>query len=275
MAKVEMDASEWEAMKKVEKLLEQALKKEKKMSAKIDKLKEEKIDALKANEKMVTMVNKTEVTQLLCSHVPVNEILSRLYRVMANVANVGARDRARFGHGNSRNYDEFTAEQMAQAWQMSMHSRSGMYVEDDVRRLQDLFFTKETKSFIDKNETTITHKGLDDVKADIAQEYANNMDKTSKKAISDNIELRAEIISRNDDQIELKKALDLNRQLVKDGEKDTLNLSIEIKRLKEEISSFVDKKVVSSTKKILNDTRGFVTNGKRLKELDKLWKKQD
>lgn len=59
MAKIEMDISEYEEMKKNAHLLEKALKREQDLGNKIKALQQEKIEALKQNEKCVTIV-KTE-----------------------------------------------------------------------------------------------------------------------------------------------------------------------------------------------------------------------
>ena len=60
MAKIEMDVSEYEAMKKVEQLLENSLEKERKLQEQIEILNEEKINALEEAKMKVVKIVKNE-----------------------------------------------------------------------------------------------------------------------------------------------------------------------------------------------------------------------
>ena len=63
-----MDASEWEAMKKNEKLLEEALEREREQSKNIEQLQKEKIEAMELNSKKVTIVEEVHTVENLLSN---------------------------------------------------------------------------------------------------------------------------------------------------------------------------------------------------------------
>lgn len=63
MAKIEMDVSEYEAMKKVETLLQESLEREKKQADTIQQLNQEKIAALEQNENKITKISTKRVIQ--------------------------------------------------------------------------------------------------------------------------------------------------------------------------------------------------------------------
>lgn len=98
------------------------------------------------------------------------------------------------------------------------------------------------------------------------------MSKEHKAMVQDYKDLVSEINSHKDDKTELKDTVKMQGKVIRDLERDVKNLSHKNDLYKEENASLVPLNFVSSTRKILSDTRGLVTNGKRLKELDALWR---
>jgi len=258
-----MDASEWETMKKNEKLLEEALAREKELSSKVETLQQEKIDALKANEKNVTIVKKVHVSESLMCEVPVHSIIQRLSGIVANVVN---HDEERRGMRSSR-----VSSNDIQRAMMISYSSTG-YFECEIKMIQDMFFKQRNELRIDDDQESITHKGLDQVKDDIAKEYEESMSKEHQRMIQSFGDMQKEIASRKDNEKKLGKDIKLQSRIIRDLEGDVKGL---MKQYDLQKASTVPEYFVSSTRKILSDTRGFVTNGKRLKQLDELWKKQD
>jgi len=78
MAKIEMDMSEYEAMKKVEAVLEQALEREKVLNDEVAELTREKIELLKSNEKVITIVNRVDTTEQIYTYKTANQIYEAL-----------------------------------------------------------------------------------------------------------------------------------------------------------------------------------------------------
>lgn len=259
-----MDASEWETMKKNEKLLEEAVAREKELGAKVESLQKDKIDALKANEKMVTIVKRVNVAESLMCSVSTHDIVQRLAGMMANVAN---NHNDKYGRGN-----HISISHMEHAF----HTRNpSIYMNDEIHHIKSLFYTEKHELRMDDDQETITHKGLDQVKADIAKDYEESMSKKHKETIQSNKDLIKDSDALKKEIKDLKLMLKNDRRIIDDLELDVKSLSKENNLLKEKYACFIDKDFVSLTRDILSDTRGFVTNGKRLKELDKLWKKKD
>ena len=258
-----MDASEWETMKKNEKLLEKALAREKELSSKVETLQQEKIDALKANEKNVTIVKKVQVAESLMCEVPVHNIIQRLSGIVANVVN---HDEERRGMRSSH----ISSNDVQRA--MMIRSSSMGYFENEIKMIQDMFFKQRHELRMEDNQESITHKGLDQVKADIAKEYEESMSEEHKQMIHSFGDMRKEIAYRKDNEKKLSKEIKLQGKIIRDLEGDIKGL---MKQYDLQKACTVPEYFVSSTRKILSDTRGFVTNGNRLKELDELWRKQD
>lgn len=141
MAEIKMDISEYDEMKKNASLLEEALKREKEQNDKIDTLKQEKLDTLKANEKSVTIITKSEVSEYLLQRRSAQEIIHSMNDFVQG---------ARRGH--------YTQD----------------YAEDRINSFENIFFDK-TKAYSTPYEE-ITTKGLDDVKEDIRKELERNID---------------------------------------------------------------------------------------------------
>lgn len=261
MAKITMDSSEWEAMKKVERLLEESLVREKELSANVEKLQQEKIEALEANEKMVT-IKKTVISSetIQCKNDP-DLIMRRLFGIIANGINESIRSKRGVGH--------VSIDEIESSWRSYSHLK---YMGHEFRAIQDLLFTEkhELRELEDRSE--VIHKGLGQVKAEIAQEYEDSMSNQHKEMISDHKDLVIEVNKRIADNTELNSTVKMQGKVIRDLEKDVKKLSKQNDLNLEKIASLSNNKVVSLTRKILSDTRGFVANGKRLKELDEVWK---
>lgn len=81
MAKIEMDISEYEAMKENKVLLEKSLEKQEKLNQQIKDLQQEKIEDLKKNAMRVVKVNTTEVRQFVLRKRPDGEIIDQMRRL--------------------------------------------------------------------------------------------------------------------------------------------------------------------------------------------------
>lgn len=153
-----MDASEWEAMKKVEKLLEESLQREQEMSAAVDKLKEEKIQALEDNSKMVTIKKEVTIVETVQCKTQPRLVMERFFGMVANQINHSMERRGRNSHLSSM--------EVERAWQTS---RGVQYFEHEFSHIQDMFFTTKNEMRSCPEREDIIHKGLDEVKADIAR----------------------------------------------------------------------------------------------------------
>ena len=259
-----MDASEWEAMKKVEKLLEEAVEREKVLSSEVEKLQQEKIKALEDNARMVTIKKEVTIVETVQCKTDPRLVMERFFGMIASQINHSMERRGRNSHLSSM--------EVERAWQTS---RGVSFFEHEFSHIQDMFFTtkNELRNCPEKEE--VIHKGLDDVKADIAREYEESMSKEHKAMVQSHKDLIAEAMVHHNDKLEFKETIKMQSKVIRDLERDVKNLSHKNDLYKEENALLVPKNFVSLTRKILSDTRGFVTNGKRLKELDELWSKQD
>lgn len=78
MAKIEMDISEYEKMKKIETLLEKSLADKEELHLQISRLTEEKLDILKSNEKNVTITTVNSVHESIYTYHSPEEIIRRV-----------------------------------------------------------------------------------------------------------------------------------------------------------------------------------------------------
>ena len=144
MAKIEMDISEYEAMKENKLLLEKALEKEEKLNQQIIDLKQEKIDVLKNNEKKVVKVLNRRTQQILLTKKPDVVIMQELHNMFYNL--------------NNQNVSGY-----------------GYNPKSLVERLQDAFFqVTDTTSILDDE---ITVHGLDEVRGEIRSEVEKTVEK--------------------------------------------------------------------------------------------------
>ena len=259
-----MDASEWEAMKKVEKLLEEAVAREKELSADVERLQQEKISALEANEKMVTIKKVVSSSETIQCKTDPRLVMEKFFGMVANNINYAIERKGRHSHLSSRDVET--------AWQ---NSRGMQYMNHEFEAIQDLFFTTkhEMRDLEDRSETI--HKGLDQVKADIAKEYEESMSKEHKAMVQSHKDLIMEAQNHHTDKLEFKETIKLQDSVIRDLERDVKNLSHKNDLYKEENASLVSKDFVSLTRKILSEQRGLLKNGILLKRLDHLWRQQD
>lgn len=258
MAKITMDSSEWEAMKKNEKLLEEALLREQELGDKLEKAQEEKIQTLRNNEKSVTVVKQVHVNESLLCKVSIDHVMDRLNRLIISRQN---------SRESSMNHNRFHEDNF-------LRSQSGFgYREYDyeLREIQSLFYTSRNQIRFDNDQESITYKGLDQVKAEIAQEYEDSMTKEHKAMIQSVGDMKKEISSLS------KKERD-NELIIKNSDKIISGLESDIKSLSKQLNLEKDRSVpkvfVSLTREILGKTRGIFFDSGRLKELDKLWEQK-
>lgn len=169
MAKIEMDVSEYEAMKENKQLLEQSLKRERELKDQVDKLNDEKIEALKDAQKKVVKIRKKTVTEHKMVKRPYDEVVRNIY-----------------------------------AWFEARNKYRGVYTEleheSDLRQLIHWMFDTVTSETDDNGLEEVTTHGLEQAKHEIAEEYKANMDKKytqrledAKEALEVNNKLREKI----------------------------------------------------------------------------------
>jgi len=258
MAKITMDSSEWEEMKKNAKLLEEAVAREKELGARVEELQQANIDALKANEKMVNIVKRVQVSESLICSVPVHDITSRLSSMMASIAN---HHNERYGGGS-----RISSSQMEHAF----HNRSAsMYMDNEINNIKSLFFTEKHNLRMDDEQETITHKGLDQVKADIAKEYAENMSEEDRRMRDGVSTMQIGLKEANDREKEHKIMMKNNRKIISNLEKDVKNLSENSDLQNERLDALRgSEKKLNLIKKTLKRKRGILRNSDILRTLD-------
>lgn len=171
MAQITMDSSEWESMKKAEKLLEDSLKREKEMSDKIEKLQKEKIEELKSMEKKVVKIIRNETQEFIIAEPPARQFIETVARYLRGESSTSRKP-----------------------W-----NNCYLSLEDYVlRNIMDVF--RVVKSQGATTETVTVH-GLDDIKAEIKAQYDRGMDdkiaaklKRAEQLIEENARLAQENI---------------------------------------------------------------------------------
>lgn len=134
MAKIEMDISEYEAMKEVKSLLENSLKEVMELQKTIKKLSEEKIKALEDAKMKVVKTSKSEIIEHFFVKRDANDAWRELCRLLGF---------ERIGMANA-------------------------FLNINLDNLINVFFVKHTSRSIPMDEVTIC--GLDDVKKEIMEE---------------------------------------------------------------------------------------------------------
>ena len=168
MAKVEMDISEYEAMKENKKLLENSLEKERGLQEQIKKLTDEKTKALEDAKMRVVKISKSEVTEHLLRK-RVDETC--VFRELLHVLGIDYRH--------------------------IPHKPDYIHIS----HLQNVFFEKVTSYSIPIEETT-TH-GLDEIKVEIRNDLKEKMDEEIKRKI----ENAEKALSKNNELLAYNKAL--------------------------------------------------------------------
>lgn len=167
MAKIEMDISEYEAMKENKKLLENSLEKERGLQEQIKKLTDEKMKALEDAKMKVVKISKSEVTE----HLLRKREDTYIWRELLHLLGLDYR-------GLPKMPD---------------------YIHTDY--LAKVFFEKATSYSMPYEEIT-TH-GLDEIKAEIRNDLKAKMDEETKRKI-ENAEAA---LSKNDGLFKENKAL--------------------------------------------------------------------
>lgn len=182
MAKIEMDISEYEAMKENKKLLENSLEKERGLQEQIKKLTDEKTKALEDAKMKVVKISKTEVTEHLLRKREDTHIWRELWLLMG------------LDYRQLPKMPEF------------IHTE----------HLVNAFFEKAT-SFSTPIEETITY-GLDEIKAEIRNDLKAKMDDDTKRKL-ENAEVA---LSKNNEFLkENKKMTNDNSSLTEKNKKLT------------------------------------------------------
>lgn len=167
MAKIEMDISEYEAMKENKKLLENSLEKERGLQEQIKKLTDEKTKALEDAKMKVVKISKSEVTEHLLRKREDTHIWRELWHLMGI------------------DYRELP--------------KMPKFIHTD--HLSNVFFEKVTSYLMPYEETT-TH-GLDEIKAEIRNDLKAKMDEETKRKI-ENAEVA---LSKNNELLKDNKTL--------------------------------------------------------------------
>lgn len=165
MAKIEMDVTEYEALKQIEKDLRKSLDKQEEMYTEINRLKQEKFEALEKASKMV-VIRKG--------------IVKRQFRVMDYVDARKAYDilHQHFGIGGYKSYLD--------------HGDATETVIRTFSRIEEV---------VSEEEPSITYKGFEEVKEEVRKEYRKELEKSGIKELeldnatlkSDNAKLRSEV----------------------------------------------------------------------------------
>ena len=255
-----MDASEWEAMKKNERLLEEALAREKEQSEKIEQLQKEKIEAMELNSKKVTIVEEVHtVERLLCRNSPSHILknLDAMYRAYKSGSTFsGHRHDSMFmgsGYGNITDME--------------------MYREVDI--LQKLFYTEksEVRNQNGVREKTVTYRGLDQVKAELKDEYLSKLKADTKAELKEGEKAFKKNAKLTQDKKDLRNELKLVESNLSHAEKDIKNLTKELELATEKNQALADfDKLRQVTLKVLTVTEGRFGNKKAIDELKRVWK---
>lgn len=191
MAKIEMDISEYEEMKKNTKLLEEALKKQETLYAEIDKLKEEKIEVMKENEKSITIIEEVHTNEHVLQLLPHEIGLKLMAETVQAVINIR----------NGR---------------ISSFSSMDSSIIRDAKSAYDylterLFSVSKSTGISSPQVKTVVYKGLDEVTERIRSEVLEEQSKNVSNKLSRLVELEdiyTKIKEKYDTQ---KKELDILR----------------------------------------------------------------
>jgi len=184
---IRLDESEYLALKKVEKLLENAVAEGKKSAQKIEDLQQEKIDLLETNEKVVTIINIKRTRESKATYLSLDSIVRRI--------------------------------QDQVEYRRSPHLRGLATSDDSMFELFNTFF--ETKIIELEGSKTVTRRGLDEVTTEIRRELERELDEETKRKLS---QLERLITSQTGWNKELQKAVEFGK--IKDKEAEKLSLVV-------------------------------------------------
>jgi len=208
MATIKMDVSEYEALKKVEALLEKALEKEEISNKEIIDLQEEKMKILEGNEKKVTTVTIIKKIEHKVSYHSIEEIVRRIQA------------------------------------QMSSDKRFGENSFDGMTELFDTFFQTKISEYQDSK--IVKRVGLDEITATLKEEIRSEMSLETTTKLTKLIRLEEQeskwnkklIESKEFGEIKNREANNLSKALVKSNE-DIEELGV-FKRRTDAIAKFLN-----------------------------------
>lgn len=142
MATITMDTSEYEALQKNIKLLEESRERESELHKEIQKLKDEALQELLDNSKKVSIVKQTTKVETIHIKKDINDIFRYMEKLFS-----------RYYNGNL----------------------IGMSDNDKVKYCIEAFFYIQSKTTVE--DQTVTTKGFDEVKEEFEKLYKENLDK--------------------------------------------------------------------------------------------------
>ena len=241
MAQIKMDISEYEALKKIEKNLEESLANERVLRQELSDAQQEIIDTAKANEKTVTIIKQKHLYQNLKQLRPTKEIVDTLKRM-------------------------FETGRVPQFFGLSDDAR------DPIQRIGDAFFgTWESESLMEDEQ--VTRVGFDEVKAEVEKEYKRELSEETIRKIA-RLESTAKAYEKLLKQVEPKDTLintlqdensDLSEQLTTQKEEVQRlgNESMTSSELLENIENTLDyTEGVFKSKKIVTNIKSLITKWK-------------
>ena len=163
MAKIEMDVSEWEQMKKYQKSLEDSLEREKVLKEQVDKLNKDKIDMLEKASRKV-LIHKTKYTS---QTLLVKKTFEQVIKSIQNYLRQPYHGLSGIGH----------------------HRNPQDALRDGFEDLKHTFFSVVTTESQEMNEDTVTYKGFDEVKEELRKEIFKEESKANRKMLKQYPEL--------------------------------------------------------------------------------------
>lgn len=261
MAQIKMDVSEYEAMKKVESLLEKSLEKERKLQVKLEKVTKEKVDAMKAAAMKVVKVHKTQVTTNALELRSSDKVWDGLINLLCG--NVESQSRGG-GHINIENLEVNMRMMLRRAGEQRM-SQFGYGIVD----MEKLFFNKVQSISQEDIETTM--HGLDEVKAEIREEYKSSQDAATKRKLKEALVMAEINIGLIDQNKGLNKDLRKKTAAFDNSVEATANHLKEISMLGERLKMRKRESVkIGAIKKLLKDGYGRWNRGELLKSVLKI-----
>jgi hypothetical protein len=183
MAIIKMEMSEYEAMKKVEALLEKSLEREKEQAEEIKKITEERVKVLEENDKSVTIIKVKKTSETKMSYYPQDEIIRRIQQYL-NSQSRGYSDHHRMMHND---------EMMRNSMSMDHGHLHSFF---------DSFFDTRTHEF--ETKRTVVRKGLDEVTTTIREELKDELDQSTNDKFTHLSKLISEKTKWNRDLTESK-----------------------------------------------------------------------
>lgn len=288
MATVKLEISEYELMKKHAAMLEDSNKEILRLSEENKKLQQYNIDVLKANEKNVTIETRTMTSKMIRAKCSSDDIRSSLRRKMENIIHRVTDDIRRQAANNpqfgTNGYDRMMGNDMYGRPHNPMDVRVPKEIAQIIHhymheydfnpeQLHDLFY-HEQEITVGEPCIEITHKGLDQVKADLKAKVLKSLTAESQEALRENprIEKESRKNKRDFDNItrELEGMKDLNDSKaviidnLKKKEQDMIQASLDNFDdleaidlcMSEELGIFDKKKRLSNIQQILDKRDG-------------------